>query len=57
MVRALLARGFLATEAGGETVRCTPPLTVDAESVDAFVDAFAAALADALVSTGAEVSA
>jgi acetylornithine/N-succinyldiaminopimelate aminotransferase len=57
VVRALLARGFLATEAGGETVRCTPPLTVDAESVDAFVDAFAAALADALEPAEAEVSA
>ena len=55
VVRALMARGFLATEAGGQTVRCSPPLTVDAASVDAFAEAFADALADAL--EPAEVSA
>jgi acetylornithine/succinyldiaminopimelate/putrescine aminotransferase len=41
VILALLRRGFLTTEAGGNVVRCTPPLTVDAESVDAFVHAFA----------------
>jgi acetylornithine/N-succinyldiaminopimelate aminotransferase len=41
MVLGLLARGFLATEAGPEVVRCTPPLTVDQAAVDSFVEAFA----------------
>ncbi len=40
----MLRRGFLTTEAGGNVVRCTPPLTVDAAAVDAFVAAFADAL-------------
>ena len=41
VVLGLLSRGFLATEAGHEVVRCTPPLTVDPDAVDSFVDAFA----------------
>jgi len=48
VVRALMARGFLATEAGGDVVRCTPPLTVDGATVDSFVDAFDEALAASL---------
>jgi predicted acetylornithine/succinylornithine family transaminase len=40
VVLGLLSRGFLATEAGPDVVRCTPPLTVDAAAVDSFVDAF-----------------
>jgi acetylornithine/succinyldiaminopimelate/putrescine aminotransferase len=46
VVLGLLARGFLATEAGPEVVRCTSPLTVDATAVDAFVGAFAETLDD-----------
>ena len=46
VVAGLLERGFLATEAGPDVVRATPPLTVDAGSVDAFLEA----LADALTS-------
>jgi acetylornithine/N-succinyldiaminopimelate aminotransferase len=46
VVLALLDRGFLATEAGPDVVRVTPPLTVDAEAVDAFCAAFASALAE-----------
>jgi len=57
VVRALLARGFLATEAGGQTVRCSPPLTVDPASVDTFVQAFGEALAEAVEPTRSEVSA
>jgi acetylornithine/N-succinyldiaminopimelate aminotransferase len=47
VIDGLTARGFLATEAGGGVIRATPPLTVDAEAVDAFVNAFGEALADA----------
>jgi acetylornithine/N-succinyldiaminopimelate aminotransferase len=47
VILALLRRGFLTTEAGGNVVRCTPPLTVDAASVDAFVEAFADAFQEA----------
>jgi acetylornithine/succinyldiaminopimelate/putrescine aminotransferase len=39
-VLGLLERGFLASEAGPEVVRVTPPLTVDAAAVDAFCAAF-----------------
>src|SRR5207302_4155727 len=46
VVEGLMARGFLATEAGPDVVRATPPLTVDAASVDSFVAAFADALTD-----------
>jgi len=46
VVLALLGKGFLATEAGPDVVRVTPPLTVDAGSVDAFCAAFAEALAE-----------
>jgi acetylornithine/N-succinyldiaminopimelate aminotransferase len=44
IVEGLMARGFLATEAGPDVVRATPPLTVDAQSVDAFVAAFGESL-------------
>ena len=47
VILALLRRGFLATEAGGNVVRCSPPLTVDAGEVDAFVEAFADSLVEA----------
>jgi acetylornithine/N-succinyldiaminopimelate aminotransferase len=47
VILALLRRGFLTTEAGGNVVRCTPPLTVDAAAVDAFVHAFSDALEEA----------
>jgi len=47
VIDGLRARGFLATEAGNGVIRATPPLTVDADSVDAFVTAFGEALADA----------
>jgi len=47
VILALLRRGFLATEAGGNVVRCTPPLTVAAGEVDAFVEAFADSLVEA----------
>ena len=44
VVAGLLERGFLATEAGPDVVRATPPLTVDSGSVDGFLEAFADAL-------------
>jgi acetylornithine/N-succinyldiaminopimelate aminotransferase len=44
VVMALLERDFLATEAGPDVVRVSPPLTVDAPSVDAFCEAFGEAL-------------
>jgi predicted acetylornithine/succinylornithine family transaminase len=47
VILALLRRGFLATEAGGNVVRCTPALTVDAGEIDAFASAFADALVEA----------
>ena len=47
VVEGLMARGFLATEAGADVVRATPPLTVDAAAVDAFIVAFGEALSDA----------
>jgi predicted acetylornithine/succinylornithine family transaminase len=47
VVEGLMARGFLATEAGPDVVRATPPLSVDEEAVDAFVAAFAGSLAEA----------
>ena len=46
VVDGLMARGFLATEAGQGVVRATPPLSVDGESIDAFVNAFAESLGD-----------
>jgi predicted acetylornithine/succinylornithine family transaminase len=48
VVEGLMARGFLATEAGPDVVRATPPLTVDTAAVDAFIGAFGDALSDAL---------
>ena len=47
VIDGLMARGFLATEAGGGVIRATPPLTVDADSVDGFVTAFGEALVEA----------
>jgi acetylornithine/N-succinyldiaminopimelate aminotransferase len=47
VILAMLRRGFMTTEAGGNVVRCTPPLTVDAAAVDAFVHAFSDALEEA----------
>ena len=47
VIDGLMARGFLATEAGGGVIRATPPLTVDADSVDGFVSAFGEALVEA----------
>src|SRR5207245_10375918 len=44
VVDGLMARGFLATEAGPDVVRATPPLTVDPGSVDGFARAFGGAL-------------
>jgi predicted acetylornithine/succinylornithine family transaminase len=45
VVEGLMSRGFLATEAGSDVVRATPPLTVDGAAVDAFVQAFGESLA------------
>jgi predicted acetylornithine/succinylornithine family transaminase len=53
VVEGLMTRGFLATEAGPDVVRATPPLTVDAGSVDAFVEAFGECVGDAAGSTEA----
>jgi acetylornithine aminotransferase len=47
VVRALMARGFLATEAGPSVVRFAPPLTVTGEEVAKLVRAFEAAARDA----------
>jgi predicted acetylornithine/succinylornithine family transaminase len=57
VVEGLMTRGFLATEAGGGVVRATPPLTVDEESVDGFVEAFGDALADVAGSASTKASA
>ncbi|HEX9375939.1 MAG TPA: acetylornithine transaminase [Actinomycetota bacterium] len=45
VVRALMARGCLATEAGPKVVRISPPLSVSAEEVERFLAAFADAAA------------
>jgi acetylornithine/N-succinyldiaminopimelate aminotransferase len=47
VVRALMARGFLATEAGPSVVRFAPPLTVSAEEVAKLVTTFPVAARDA----------
>ena len=44
VVMALLGKGFLATEAGPDVVRVSPPLTVDPDSVDAFCEALGRAV-------------
>jgi acetylornithine aminotransferase len=44
LVLALLAEGVLATEAGPDVVRLSPPLVVGPEDVDAAVGALASAL-------------
>lgn len=46
VVMAMLRRGVLATEAGPNVVRLTPPLTVSSQEVDEAVEAAAAALAE-----------
>lgn len=43
----LLARGVLAKDTHGATVRLAPPLTIDAEDLDQALDTLAAALTDA----------
>jgi len=48
VILALLRRRFLTTEAGGNVVRCTPPLTVDAAAVDSFIEAFADSLGEVM---------
>jgi acetylornithine/N-succinyldiaminopimelate aminotransferase len=48
VVRALMARGFLATEAGPSVVRFAPPLSVTAEEVAKLVAAFPVAARDAV---------
>jgi acetylornithine/N-succinyldiaminopimelate aminotransferase len=47
VVRGLMARGFLATEAGPRVVRFTPPLTVSEAEVAALLAAFPDAAGDA----------
>ncbi|MCA1726725.1 MAG: aminotransferase class III-fold pyridoxal phosphate-dependent enzyme, partial [Actinobacteria bacterium] len=46
VVRALIERGALATEAGASVVRLSPPLVVTAEQVDAFAGLFAQAVGE-----------
>jgi acetylornithine/N-succinyldiaminopimelate aminotransferase len=48
VVGALAARGFLVTEAGPSVVRISPPLTVTAAEVGRFLEAFPAAVAEAV---------
>jgi len=47
VVRALMARGFLATEAGPRVVRLSPPLTVRSDEIDGLVAAFPGAAEEA----------
>ncbi|MGQ0669160.1 MAG: acetylornithine transaminase [Actinomycetota bacterium] len=47
VVKALMARGFLATEAGSAVVRLSPPLSVAAAEVEALVAAFPGAAEEA----------
>jgi acetylornithine/N-succinyldiaminopimelate aminotransferase len=56
MVEGLMARGFLATEAGPDVVRATPPLTVDPGSVDGFVQAFGETLAEVVAGSADEAA-
>src|SRR5262249_61758574 len=57
VVRSLMARGFLATEAGPGVVRISPALDVSAEQGAAFVDAFPGAAVHALEPEATEWSA
>jgi len=47
VVQALLARGVLASTAGPDVVRCTPPFTIGPDEIDEGAKALAAALEDA----------
>jgi acetylornithine/succinyldiaminopimelate/putrescine aminotransferase len=47
VVEALLARGVLASTAGPDVVRCTPPFTIGADDIDEGAKALAAALEEA----------
>jgi acetylornithine aminotransferase len=47
VVDALVARGVLASTAGPDVVRCTPPFTVAADEIDEGAKALAAALEEA----------
>jgi len=47
VVQALLARGVLASTAGPDVVRCTPPFTIGPEEIDEGAKVLAAALEDA----------
>jgi acetylornithine aminotransferase len=47
VVEALLARGVLASTAGPDVVRCTPPFTIGADEIDEGAKALAAALEEA----------
>ena len=46
VVQALLARGVLASTAGPDVVRCTPPFTIGSDEIDEGAKALAAALED-----------
>ncbi len=46
VVQALLARGVLASTAGPDVVRCTPPFTIGPDEIDEGAKALAAALED-----------
>jgi acetylornithine aminotransferase len=48
VVTALMQQGFLATEAGPDVVRVSPPLSVTEDEVTAFVEAFPSAAEQAL---------
>ncbi len=47
VVEALVARGVLASTAGPDVVRCTPPFTIGADEIDEGAKALAAALEEA----------
>jgi acetylornithine aminotransferase len=47
VVEALLAHGVLASTAGPDVVRCTPPFTIAADEIDEGAKALAAALGEA----------
>jgi acetylornithine/succinyldiaminopimelate/putrescine aminotransferase len=47
VVDALVARGVLASTAGPDVARCTPPFTVAADEIDEGAKALAAALEEA----------
>ena len=47
VVEALVARGVLASTAGRDVVRCTPPFTIGGDEIDEGAKALAAALEEA----------